>query len=516
VAVTPPIQSDAGRALATQRPWRDLLITKKFFIGMSVLLGASVAFYFLASSSRQNQPDVVVVRSLAILPFKPTDAQAGDEQLGLGMADAILTKLSKLPVVRVLPTTAVFKYSGRERDPIACGRELGVDAVLDGTMQRSDGRIRVTAQLIRVSDGRTLWADQFDEPLAGLLALQDSVSEQVARAVAPQIRVVQDKPTKRYSENLAAYESFLMGFFFWNKRGKDDLVKAIPYLQQAVKQDPNFALAHAILADCHLMDAYYGYNIYPAKESYERAQAEASKALALDQSIAESHIVMAGIKSGIEGDSAAAQAEYKLGLELNANYATGRIRYGFELFYSLRLDEAVRQVRLAQELDPLSPATNSALSFMLIMARNYDDAIKFGRRALELNARLTVARVNLGEAYLRKGMYREAFDEFGQVSEDDPLRAQQCLAHAYAWAGEQDKARALLSQLKRSPNAGRLSALDIAAVHTALGETEAALMILKSAALDMEALALLSFDSQWDTLRSDQRFEALIRRGKQQ
>lgn len=509
----PSSHSGAGRELATRSPLWARLSTRKFLIGLSILLGTSAAFYFFAAKGRQQEPDVVV-RSLAILPFKSLDEQAGDEQLGLGMADAILTKLSKLPGVSVLPTTAVFKYGGRERDPMAAGRELEVDAVLDGTMQRSNGRIRMTVQLVRVRDGRTLWADKFDEPLSGILALQDSLSEQIARTVTPRLSAGWEKPTKRYSENLAAYESYLMGYFFWNKRSKENLVKAIPYLQRAVEQDPDFALARAILADCYFIDAHYGYNIYPAKESLEKARAEASKALALDDSIAESHIVMAQVKSRMDSDPAAAEAEYKRGLQLNPNYATGRIRYSFELFYSLRLDEAVREVRRARELDPVSPAANSALCFMLIMAREYDGAIEFGRKAVELSTGLTVARVNLGEAYLRKGMYREAFDEFRQLSEDDPLRARLCLAHAYASTGERGKARSLLSQLKRSPDAARLSALDLATIYTDLGEIDAALEIMEKDSPDMETLALLHFDPQWDALRSEQRFEALLQRGK--
>lgn len=498
-----------------RRPRMGLLFVNKFFVGLLALLGVLTALYFLVAKRGTREPETAAVRSLAILPFKSIDAQAGDEQLGLGMADAILTKLSKLPGVSVLPTTAVFKYSGPERDPIASGRELGVDAVLDGTMQRSNGRIRVTAQLVRVSDGRTLWADNFDAPLNGILALQDSLAEQIARTLAPQIGDGPTETTKRYSENADAYESYLMGYFFWNKRTKENLVKAIPYLQRAVEQDPDFALARAILADCYLIDAFYGYNIYPAAESFDKARAEASKALALNDAIAESHIVMAQVKSALSGDPAAVEAAYKRGLELNPSYATGHIRYSLELFFWLRLDEAVREATRAQELDPLSPAANGALAFLMTMARDYDGAIKYGRRSLELNARQAVARVNLGEAYLQKGMYREAFEEFHRLSEDDPLLARHCLARAYAMAGERAKARSLLSQLRRSPDAGNLSALDFAAVHTALGETNEALGILERASLSMRDLALLRFDPQWDPLRSDQRFETLLGRGKQ-
>ncbi len=514
-AVTSSGPATTGPRLVVQRPRAIVVSANKFFVGLLALLGALTVLYFSAVKRNAREPEGAAVRSLAILPFKSIDAQAGDEQLSLGMADAILTKLSKLPEISVLPTTAIFKYSGRERDPIASGHELGVDAVLDGTMQRSDGRIRVTAQLVRISDGRTLWADNFDEPLNGIFALQDSVAEQIARTLALQIDTTRGKPSKRYSENAEAYESYLMGHFFWNKRTRENLAKAIPYLEHAVERDPDFALARALLADCYLIDAFYSYNINPASESREKARAEAYKALALDDSIAESHIVMAQVKSFLERDSAGADTEYQRGLALNPNYATGRLRYGFELFYSLRLDDAIREVKRGRELDPLSPAANSALCFMLIMVHDYDAAIQFGRKAVELNPTLIVARVNLGEAYLHKGMYREAFDEFRRLEEDDPLRARLCLVHANARAGQQDKARSLLSQLKRSREARDLSALDFAAIHASLGDEHEALGILEKASLNMQDLALLHFDPQWDSLRSDQRFEALVKRGKQ-
>ena len=514
-AVTSSVSVTTSPQRVVQRSSGVGVSVKKFFVGLLVLLCALTGLYFSAVKRSVREPEGAAVRSLAILPFKSIDAQAGDEQLSLGMADAILTKLSKLPDVSVLPTTAIFKYSGRERDPIAAGHELGVDAVLDGTMLRSDGRIRVTAQFVRISDGRTLWADSFDEPLNGIFALHDSVAEQIARTLALQIDTARNNSTRRYSENAEAYESYLMGYFFWNKRTRENIAKAIPYLKDAIEQDPDFALARALLADCYLIDAFWGYNIHPASESMEKARAEAYKALALDDSIAESHIVMAQVKSFLEHDTAGAEIEYQRGLALNPNYATGRIRYGLELFYSLRLEDAIREVKRGRELDPLSPAANGALCFMLIMAHDYDAAIQFGRKAVELNPTMIVARVNLGEAYLLKGMYREAFDEFRQLEDDDPVRARLCLAHANARAGQQEKARALLSQLKQSPDASGLSAMDFAAIHASLGDEHEALGILEKASLNMQDLALLHFDPQWDSLRSDRRFEALVKRGKQ-
>ena len=488
-------------------------IGRRFYlIAALVLLCIASALYFFQTRRKNNPPSAV--RSLAVLPFKAIDPHPSDEQAGLGIADSIVVRLSRLPEVSVLPTTSIFKFSGTDRDPVAAGRELGVEAVLDGTLQRSEGRLRISVQLIRTVDGRTLWASTFDETSGDVFALQDSISERIAVTVIPQIGGgTLEGHAPRFSRNAEANESYLMGFYFWNRRNKESVAKAIPYLQKAVEQDPTFAMAHAILADCHFIDAYYGYNIFPQQESYTRARAGALKALELDQTNAEAHIVMAEIKSGVDGDEAAAEAEYRLGLALKPNYTTGHLRYAFQLYFSARTDEALREAKRGQELDPLSPAANTTLAFMLVMTRDFDGAIKFGRRAVELNPKLTVAVNNLGEAYIHKGMYDEALDVFRQLSEDDPLLGQQGIVRLRARAGETKEARALFLQLKRSSDARRLTLLDLASLHTSLGETDQAFKLLEQASIDMVGLASLRFDPAWDALRTDQRFGAILNRG---
>jgi TolB-like protein/DNA-binding winged helix-turn-helix (wHTH) protein len=501
---TPP------RMMHPQRRFR-LSALRVVPLTLVLLLATTAALYlFLPRNGGSVQP--VTVRSLAVLPFKSIDAQSGDEQIGLGMADAILTRLSKLPDISVLPTTSVFKYSGGVADPIAVGRELGVDVVLDGTMQRSGNHIRVTAQLVSVRDSKTLWADKFDEPLTDIFALQDTVSEQVSRIVAPKIAMrMSENTSKRYTKDPEAYESYLLGFYFWNKRTKENIAKAIPYLQRAVEKDPNFALAQAILADCYFINGYYGYNIYPVEESFDKAKSLASNAIELDDTIAESHILMGYLKAGLEGDPVGAEIEYKRGLELNPNYAPGHISYGYELFNALRLDEAVREVRRGQELDPVSARANSALCFMLIMARDYDGAIKYGRRSVELGALSPVARVNLGEALLHKKMYQEAIIEFQELSKENQLLGRRCLARAYAEAGERAKAQALLAWLLRHPQSIASLPLEMAAIYTSLGQVDNAFKLLNKVKWDRTKIALLHFDPQWDSLRSDQRFANLLR-----
>lgn len=479
-----------------------------------LLSGAAAALFYTWKVARPEPANTSdEIKSLAVLPFKSIDAQGGDEQLGLGMADAMIVKLSKLPQVSVLPTTAIFKYSGRERDPMAAGRALGVDAVLDGTIQRSDGRIRVTVQLINVSNGRTLWSNKFDEQLTGIFALQDSVSEQVARTLAPQISGGERQQiAKRITANTAAYESYLMGLYFWNRRTKENIAKAIPYLQQAIEQDPSFAQAYALLADCYFSDAYKEFNLLPAQESFARAEAAATKAFELDESIPEAHSVMAHIRAGIYKDYAGAEREHRRALELNPNFAIGHVRYGYDLFNRFQLTEALREMRRAQELDPLSPGFNAALSFMLVMSRDYDEAIKFGRRAVELNITQTAGRSNLGEAYFHKGMFQEAIATFQDLSKDDPLLAQQELIWVYAGMGRRAEAQTLFARLRQSPDYSRIRPLNMAIIYMALGEKDKAFEQLKKVQWDRFKVALLNYDPQCDALRSDPRVAELLRR----
>jgi TolB-like protein/DNA-binding winged helix-turn-helix (wHTH) protein/Tfp pilus assembly protein PilF len=516
-AHVPPPSDEASSAQDTSRetyyPRKSKGHIYLFLAAFLILLTASIIFLYFTFRNR-NPGMSAGARSLAVLPFKSIDNQSGGEQIGFGLADAILIKLSKLHDMSVIPTTAVLQYGGRGRDPVAAGRELGVDVVLDGTMQQYDGRIRVTAQLVSVADGRTLWADKFDEPQTEQFSLQDSVSAQVARAVAMRLRgVAPEELIQRYSDIAEANQSYLMGFHFWNtKKSKESLSKAIPHLQRAVELDTGFALAHALLADCYFIDGYYGYGILPAGISLERARAESRRAVELNGNLAEAHIVLANIRAELDGDYPGAELEYKRGLEISPNNVTGHIKYGFELFYSLRLEEAVGEIKRAQELEPASPFANSSLCLMMVAMRDYNSAIKYGRRAIELELASPMGHVNLGEAYLHQGMYKEAVAEFSQLSRTYPILAKQRLAYAYASGGKRMRALSMLTELRRQPGNWNASPFDIAAIYAALGEREEAFRFLGRVEWNRVKIALLHYDPQWDKLRLDPRFEELLRR----
>src|SRR5205085_450283 len=306
-----PLRFPAARA----QSWRRYVL-----LACAVLIMTAAGAYYLHMRARNNT-GAAQIKSIAVLPFKTIGAQETDEQLGLGMADAIIIKLETLQQPVTLPTSSVFKFTERGQDPFSVGRQLGVDAILDGTVQRAGERVRVTAQLINVKDGRTLWAGKFDEQYSNIFALQDSISEQLASALIPRLTSDdRERLAKRQTQNPEAYQDYLTGIYFWNKRSKEGLTKAIGYFQQAINKDPNYALAYAALADCYCLDMNYNYNIVPPQESNKAQAVAARKAIALDDTLAEAHAALAAVLIN-ERDRAGAYREYQRALELNPNYA---------------------------------------------------------------------------------------------------------------------------------------------------------------------------------------------------
>src|SRR5262249_34526958 len=241
----------------------------------------------LPATSPGKAPETA--HSIAVLPFRPLGSEMNNELLGLGMADAVIGKMSKLKRIVVLPTSSISRYMGRAVDPIPAGHTLGVDVILTGTVQRSGDHVRVTVQLVNVGTGRTIWSEKFDQTFTDIFGIQDSVSDSVARSLALNLTAEEQRQLgTHYTTNTVAYDSYLMGLYFWNKRSKDGLEKAINYLRQAVATDPNFALAYAMLADCYYLQIYYRYN--SAREAIDNAEAAAEHALFLDDSVAEAHV----------------------------------------------------------------------------------------------------------------------------------------------------------------------------------------------------------------------------------
>ena len=481
-----------------------------------VLLPSFAGGLYLWKASSRSGVAASQINSIAVLPFRPLGVDSNDELLGLGMADATIIKLSNFHQLSVLPTSAVFKYTGHENDALAAGHELGVDAVLNGTVQHLGERVRVSVQLIRLRDGKLLWSDIFDEHYTNIFAIQDSISEQVANALALQITGDKEKQiTKRYTNNADAYQAYLMGIYFWNKRSKEGLGKAIEYFQRAIASDPNYALAYTGLADSYLLSAYYNYNLMDSKEALEKGSAAAARGVQLDDTLAEAHTAVAMSQSIYEHNYEAAMKSLRRAIELNPNYALAHQRYSWQLVAGAKLDEAVREMERAQELDPLSPTNNSALGTMLFYSRQYDESLRYCRRAVELDPESAMLHLNLGMAYEQKGMYNEALDEYQKtkklsgISDVDRLGA---IAHLFAVSGQKAEARKMLAELQENSKPEDLTSYNIALIHAALGETDQAIDWLKKAmAAHSVRLSDLRYDPQLDPIRSDPRFKELLR-----
>ena len=477
--------------------------------GFVVVVCASVFAY----RWHQNRTSVgaSIPRSIAVLPFQTIGPQTERELMALGMANALIIKLSALDQTKVLPTSSVSKYVERKQEASLIGKELGVDAVLDGTLQRDGDRVRVTAQMIRSSDGTTVWSGKYDQNYSSIFALQDAISEEVGSALMPNMRKdTRERLASHLTESQEAYEAYVTGLYFWNKRSKDNLPKAIEYLEQAVQKDPKFALAHAYLADCYNLTAWEG-PILSSPDSLKRANTEITLALELDDTLVEAHTVKAGLMLGNK-DFVGAEQQFRRALELNPNYALAHLRYGYLLFWSLKVEEAVNEMKRAQELDPVSPVANTALAYVLVMSRNYDGAIEKLKKALELQPDFAVARYNLGEAYVQKRMFEEAHAEFEKLKYSDPLFFAEGKAHAYAASGHRAEALRILAELLRSKDRERVVPYDYAVIYAAMGDKQNAFAFLEKESPTRSANAKLRLDPQLDSLRGDKRYDDLVRR----
>ena len=466
----------------------------------------------LPATSPGNTPEII--HSIAVLPFKPLGSEMNNELLGLGMADAVISKMSTLKQIVVLPTSSILKYTDRPVEPIATGRSLGVDAILSGTVQRSNDHLRVTVQLINVGDGRTIWSEKFDQTFTDVFGIQDSISDGVVRSLALNLSKDEQKQLgKHYTTNGPAYDSYLMGLYFWSKRSKEALEKAINYFQQAIERDSNFALAYALMSDCYYLQAYDGYN--PSPEILAKAKAAAEHALLLDDSAAEGHVAMAMVHS-LQKDKRLTMASLQRALELNPNLAIAHLRYAWCLSAFGQLDDSVREMKRAQELDPLSPTNNTALGMILIFARQFPSALEYCYKAAELAPNEAPIQENVALAYAFNGMYQQAIEHYQRVGELDPENK----GNALAWvatvlvsAGRNSEADSMMPEILGLAAAGKADPYNVALLYCARGDKEQGFKWFAQA-LDghrVEQPGSIRYDPLLDPLRSDTRFAELLR-----
>lgn len=495
-------------------------VRRGLILPLLLLLGLSgVALTAYLWPAKRQAPEQAVPRSIAVLPFKSLNAEGEDEHLGLGMADATITKLSSLKQLGVIPTTTIFRYAGQGYDPVAVGRELKVDAVLDGTIQKDKETVRVTVRLIRVSDGQPLWSDKFDEQFTNVFALQDIISEKLTASLKLNLSTDERKYlTKRYTQNTQAYEAYVRGLYFWNQRTEEGLRRSLEYFEKATVLDDNYALAYAMKADSYSLVGYLGYeNIMQPKEAYAHASALARKALELDASLAEAYVVLAIVKLTLDNDSVEAEKAFVRAFSLNPDSGTTHFRYSYFLMGKGRLDEAAAHARRAHELDPLSSVICAHYAGLLFFQRKYEDALRYSRKILELEPSNPHALLLLGLSYEQMGKYDEAIAALekrrsGEKSGPD-TETLRSLGRAYALAGRKEEARQMLSELDEMAARKGEALFSKALVHAALGEMEQAFQVLEKRAPAWREVPLaFRVDPRYDSIRDDPRYVELIKR----
>jgi serine/threonine-protein kinase len=452
--------------------------------------------------------------SMAVLPFKPLLPENRDQVLEMGMADTLITKLSNSREMIVPSLASVRKYGGLDQDPLAAGRKLGVNSILEGNVQKSGDRLRVTVRLIKVADGSSLWAGTFDEKFTDVFTVEDTISQKVAEALALRLSgEEQNRLTKRYTENTTAYQLYLMGRYQWNKLTPPDITKSIGLFQQAIEADPGYALAYFGLAEVYRSLSISGDR--PPREVFPLAKAAATKAVQIDELLAEPHASLAFIHMWFDWDWLGAEREARRAIALNPNSAFAHYAYAVLLSNLGRHQEAIAEGARARELEPVSLLTNNLEGAALYYAGRNDEARERLQKTVELDPNFWIAHLYLGHVYLEKKNYPEALAEFTKARDFSRGNSQtvSMIGYVSALAGDATKARAMLDELKSRSAHQYVPRYNIAVVHLALAEQDEAFAWLEKAYEEHDVLvSFLKVDPKWDPVRSDPRFISILER----
>jgi DNA-binding winged helix-turn-helix (wHTH) protein/TolB-like protein/tetratricopeptide (TPR) repeat protein len=479
-------------------------------VGAAVLIAVIAVIAWLATATRPREAAPPLARTLAILPFKPLLPAERNESLELGMAESLISQLGQQSRQAISPLSSVRRYGALDQDPIAAGRELGVDTVLDGSLQRRGDRLRVAVRLLRVADGQQLWAQNFDQDFTTIFDVQDAIAARVAQAVSVRWGGVGSTRGTPYTQDPEAYALYASGRFAWTRQTEPSLLQAVAFFEQAIERDPNYALAYASLSDTYALLGIFG--IRAPHEVFPKARRAVEKALQIDPNLAAAHSALGHIRMMYDHDWDGAAREYQRALQLDPSFAPTYHRLG--LLYAMQgdIDRALQTNDRAQELEPLWFAPKGAAGNFLYLARRYDESIRLCEQVLALDERADNARGFLIRNLLVKGDYDRAIAEYDKR----PLHMPGSNAHraqALALSGRRAAALAELDRVLKLSKERYVPANDIAMIYAALADTENTFLWLERAVEDRSPLMVfLAQDPMFEAFHSDPRWPGLVQR----
>jgi TolB-like protein/Flp pilus assembly protein TadD len=484
---------------------------RRVIVAIAVLIAGALAVSAYFYLSRKN---TTTIESVAVLPFVNTSGDANTEYLSDGLTESLIFNLSQLPSLRVIPRSSVFRYKGKEADPQTVSRELGVRAVLAGRVVQRGDDLSISVELIDTLENKVLWGQRYNRKLTDALAMQQEIS----KAISERLRVSlsgeeAERLTKRQTENGEAYQAYLKGRYYWNKRTEAGIKKGIDYFQQAVGLDPSYALAYAGLADSFSLLPQY--TATPPAEVAAKARMAANKAVELEPNLAQAHASLAQVVWVLDWHFVEAEQELRRAIELNPNYATAHHWLGLFLTQLGQNAEGRIEILRAQQLDPLSLIINRTVGTNYQFARQYDEAIAQYKKTLEIDDNFPPVHADLAVSYARTGRRNEAFAEINKaIAINGRLPAYVAIIGGiHAKFGETVEANKMLEELMMRARTGYVSPYDIALLYVGLGDKENALAWLDKAIRERD-FSILSIKAApaWDTLRGDPRFTDLLRR----
>jgi len=490
---------------------------KKLFIPALVVIAIAIIGVVIWRFILQKEaaPPAPGKPSIAVLPFADLSPQKDQEHFCEGFAESLINALAKIKDLRVPARTSSFSFKGKEQAIEEIGKELDVKTVLEGSVQKAGNKIRITVKLINVADESLLWSEQYNREMNDIFSIQDEITMAIVDNL--KVKLLGEEKVeliKRYTDNLDAYDLYLQGRYHWNKRSGEGMLKSIEYFKKAIEVDSTYASAYAGLADSYIVLGEWG--VLSSMEVYPKAKDAVLRALEIDDGLAEAHNALAMIKRDYDWDWKAAEREFKKAIELNPNYPTAHQWYAEYLSTMGRHDQAIAEIKRAQDLDPLSLIIKAIGGMLFLHSRQFDQGIEQCQKVLDSNPSFTVAHLYLGWNYLPKGMYEEAIAEFqkaSDLSEGLFSMAQSHLGYAYAVSGKRDEAQKILDQLDERSKQSYVRPGAFAFVYQGLGENDRVFELLEKGYEEKDIyLVFLKVNPQCDSLRSDPRFKALLKK----